>query len=184
MSAALGEKRLAVLHDLVPRSNVLGLIVNPNNANAQANVKNAREAARALGVQSVVVNAASEAEYEGAISALLKHDVQAALVLNDPLFSNKRAGLLNIMARNKIPAMYPSREFVDAGGLVSYGANIADAHRQAGGYAGRILKGEKPAELPVMQASKFELVINANTAKILGFTVPDRVIALADEVIE
>jgi len=184
LSAALGEKRLAVLHDFTPTANIFGVIVNPNNANAQDNVKNAQEAAHILGARTVVANAATEDDFDAAISILARQGVHAALVLNDPLFFDRRTSLVSLMARYKIPAIYALREMVDAGGLMSYGASITDAHRQAGAYAGRILKGEKPADLPVMQSAKFELVLNLKTAKTLGIIVPPKLLFTADEVLE
>jgi putative tryptophan/tyrosine transport system substrate-binding protein len=165
LTAELGEKRLAILHDLIPRANVFGVIVNPNNANAERNVKNLQGAALAIDAKSVIANAATEDDFDAAISMLVHQGVQAALVLNDPLFTDRRDRLVSLVARHEIPAIYPSREFANAGGLMSYAASIADAHRQAGVYAGRILKGAKPADLPVVQPTKFELVINLKTAK-------------------
>jgi putative tryptophan/tyrosine transport system substrate-binding protein len=184
LTAELGEKRLAILHDLIPRANVFGVIVNPNNANAESNVKNLQGAALAIGAQSVIANAATEDDFDAAISMLVRQRVQAALVLNDPLFTDRRDRLVSLVTRHEIPAIYPLREFVDAGGLMSYAASVADAHRQAGVYAGRILKGAKPADLPVVQPTKFELVINLKTAKALGLQIPDKLLALADEVME
>jgi putative tryptophan/tyrosine transport system substrate-binding protein len=184
LSAALGEKRLAILHDLIPRANVFGVIVNPNNANAEGNVKKLQGAALAIGAKSVIANAATENDFDAAISMLVQQRVQAALVLNDPLFTDRRDRLVSLVTRHEIPAIYPAREFVDAGGLMSYGASIADAHRQAGIYAGRILKGEKPADLPVIQPTKIDLVINLRTAKALELSIPPTLLAIADEVIE
>jgi putative tryptophan/tyrosine transport system substrate-binding protein len=184
LSAALGEKMLGVLHDLVPGTNAFGVLVNPNNANADVNVKNVGDAAQAVKASLVVSHAATEDDFDTAISMLVKNGTQAIVVLNDPLFTDQRIKLVNSIARYAIPAIYSSREFVDAGGLMSYGASIADAHRQAGLYAARILKGEKPADLPVLQPTNFNLIINLKTAKALGITVPQSLLATADEVIE
>ena len=184
LSAALGEKRLAILHDLIPRANVFGVIVNPNNANAEGNVKNLQGAALAIGAKLVIASAATEDDFDAAISMLVQQRVQAALLLNDPLFTGRRDRLVSSVTRHEIPVIYPAREFVDAGGLMSYAASITDAHRQAGVYAGRILKGEKPADLPVMEPTKIDLVINLRTAKALGLSIPPTLLAIADEVIE
>jgi putative ABC transport system substrate-binding protein len=184
LTAALGEKRLELLHQLVPAATSVALLVNPSNANAEGNIKNAQAAALALGLRTHVVRAASEDEVDEALAEASRQRVGALLVLNDPLFNDQRSRLVAALARRSLPAIYPSRDIVEEGGLMSYGASVADAHRQAGIYTGRILKGEKPTDLPVQQETKVELIINLKTAKALGITVPLALLGRADEVIE
>jgi putative tryptophan/tyrosine transport system substrate-binding protein len=184
LSASLGEKLLGLLHDLLPGANVFGVIVNPKNANAEAKVKNLQDAALVLRARAVISNVATADDFDSAISTLAKQSVQAIVVLNDPLFTDQRIKLVTSVTHYAIPTIYYARDFVDAGGLMSYGASIADAHRQAGIYAGRILKGEKPADLPVMQPTNFNLIINLKAAKALGLTVSQTLLATADELIE
>jgi putative ABC transport system substrate-binding protein len=184
LTAALGEKRLGLLHELVPAASSVGVLVNPNNANASVNLSHVEAAARNLGLQSHVVNASSQADLDGAFAAVAQKRAEVLLVLNDPLFRARRDQLIALGARQAIPAMFVDRDYARAGGLISYGASVADAYRQAGVYVGRILKGEAPADLPVLQPVKFELVINLKTAKVLGLEVPASLLALADEVIE
>jgi putative tryptophan/tyrosine transport system substrate-binding protein len=184
LTSLLGEKRLELLHALVPIATAVGVLVNPSDVNAEANLRNAQAAASAIGLQTRVVNARTEAELDDAFAVLARQRASVLLVLNDPLFRNQRAKIVSLSARQALPAIYTDRDFAEIGGLMSYGANVAEAFRLVGGYAGRILKGEKPAELPVLQPTKFEFVINLKTAKALGLAVPDKVLALADEVIE
>jgi putative tryptophan/tyrosine transport system substrate-binding protein len=184
LTSLLGEKRLELLHALVPIATAVGVLVNPSDVNAEANLRNAQTAAAAIGLQTRVVNARTEAELDDAFAVLARQRASVLLVLNDPLFRNQRARIVSLSARQALPAIYTDRDFAEIGGLMSYGANVAEAFRLVGGYAGRILKGEKPAELPVLQPTKFEFVINLKTAKALGLAVPDKVLALADEVIE
>jgi putative ABC transport system substrate-binding protein len=158
--------------------------VNPTSANAEVQLKDVPAAARTLGLQIVVQNASSERDFEAAFAAFAEQRAGALVVGSDPLFYSRRQQLAAMAVRHAMPAMYADREYAEAGGLMSYGTSLAAAFRQAGVYTGRILKGEKPADLPVVQATKFELVINLKTAKALGVTVPNSMQLLADEVIE
>jgi putative ABC transport system substrate-binding protein len=180
----LEAKRLGLLHELVPRAPRIGVLLNPGNASAQRQSKDLKEAARGLGVDLQLANASSERELEPAFAGLVQQGAGALLVAGDAVFTNRKDSLIALAARYAIPAIYSGRDFVEAGGLVSYGTSITDAYRQVGVYAGRILKGAKPADLPVLQPTKFELVINLKTAKALGQNVPPALLALADEVIE
>jgi len=180
----LGAKRLELLRELVPNAAVIGMLVNPNFPDAETQSNDVKEAARTLGQQVHVVDANSEGDLIRAFSTFIEMRADALLVSTDGLFLSRREQLVALAARHKIPAIYFVRDFVLAGGLMSYGANIADGYRQAGIYAGRILKGTKPGDLPVMQPTKFDLVINLRTAKALGLTVPLIMQMTADEVIE
>jgi putative ABC transport system substrate-binding protein len=178
----LVAKRMQVLHDLVPHATVAGLLINPNNPNADSDARDAISAASALGAQIRQVEARSD--FEAAFARLSEQRVAALFVASDSLFLAKREPLVDLAARYAVPAIYDRKELPEAGGLISYGTSFAEAHRQAGVYTGRILAGEKPADLPVMQATKFELVINQRAAKALGLEVPANLLAIADEVIE
>jgi putative tryptophan/tyrosine transport system substrate-binding protein len=177
-------KRLGLLRELVPSAVLIAVLLNPNNPNAATQLKDVQEAARALGQQIHILHASSEAELEAALATARQVSSGALLVAADPFFNSRRTYIIALAARHAIPAIYEQREHALAGGLMSYGTNLSDGYRQAGIYAGRILKGEKPAELPVTQSTKFEFVINLTTAKALGLTVPPMLSARADEVIE
>ena len=184
-TSTLAAKRLELLHELVPAARVVAMLVNPTNPNWEADTKAVQTAAPAIGVQIVVLKANNGTEIGKAFDALSEYKVDAILVGADPLFDNSgRDQLIVVTARHAVPAIYDFRDVTVAGGLVSYGSNLAEGYRLAGIYAGRILKGMKPADLPVQQPSKFEFVINLKTAKALGLTIPNQMQLLADEVIE
>jgi putative tryptophan/tyrosine transport system substrate-binding protein len=180
----LMPKRLELLTELVPQARVIALLVNPNDARAEGLARDMQEAARVKGVQLPVLKAGSEDEIDGAFATLVQLHAEALLVFPDPFFSTRREQILALASRHAIPAIYAWRDLAAAGGLISYGANITALYRQAGIYAGRILNGAKPADLPVQQPTTFQLVINLKTAKALGLTVPPSILARADEVIE
>ena len=183
-SNLLGQKRLGLLRQLIPAASLVGVLVNPSNARAKIDTKDVQEAAGEIGQQLIVVNASGERDFDAAFATLVQHRVSALLVNSDALFNQRGNLLVALAARHAIPAIYDQRGSVAVGGLMSYGTSITDAYHQAGVYVGRILKGTKPADLPVLQPTKFELVINLKTAKTLGLTIPPGVIAIADEVIE
>jgi ABC-type uncharacterized transport system substrate-binding protein len=180
----LGPKRLQVLRELVPNATVLAMIVNPKNPNTEFDVQQMQSAARPMGLQILILNASSERELDAAFARLVEQRAGAVIVNADPYFNIRRDQLAALAAQNAVPAIYELREFVVGGGLMSYGTDIAEAYRNAGIYAGRILKGEKPADLPVQQPTKFDLVINLKTARALGLEIPPTLLARADEVIE
>jgi putative tryptophan/tyrosine transport system substrate-binding protein len=184
-TSTLAAKRLELLHELVPAAKVIAMLVNPTNPNSELDTRAVQAAAPAIGVQIVVLKASNGAEIGKAFDALSQYKVDAVLVGADPLFDNSgRDQLIVLTARHAVPAIYDWRDVAVAGGLVSYGSNLAEGYRLVGIYAGRILKGERPANLPVQQPSKFEFVINLKTAKALGLTIPNQMQLLADEVIE
>jgi putative tryptophan/tyrosine transport system substrate-binding protein len=180
----LAAKRVELLRAMVPAATKIGLLFNPDNPNAEADSAAAQEAARGFGQTTHLVQVRTEGEFDTAFASLVQQRVGALFVASDPLFVNRRGQLVALAAQHRIPANYDRRELVEAGGLFSYGTNFADAHRLVGVYVGRILKGEKPADLPVLQPTKFDLVINLKTAKALGLEIPPTLLALADEVIE
>jgi putative ABC transport system substrate-binding protein len=181
---ALLAKRIELLKQLVPRAEIIGVLVNPNYPDANLQVRELQEAAASIQRKITVANAGSENELEPAFEMLVKNGAGAVFTSNDPYFTSLRSQIVLLAARYALPGAYHARDFVSAGGLMSYGADVADAFRQCGNYVARILKGEQPADLPVMQSTKFELVLNLKTAKALGLDIPANVLALADEVIE
>jgi putative ABC transport system substrate-binding protein len=184
--AVMGSKRLSLVHELVPNAPLIALLVNPNSRNndTQSYVKEMEAASHSIGLQLLIVNATAEPGLGTAFATLAQQRVGALLIAHDAFFIDRRVELVVLAAQQAMPAIYSQREFVEAGGLMSYGTSSTEEYRQAGVYVGRVLKGEKPADLPVMQSSKFELIINMKTAKTLGLTIPPGVLAIADEVIE
>jgi len=183
-STALEGKRLELLHELVPHAAVIAMLVNPTFAGTDAITDDMQAAARALGLKLNVLRASSEHDLEAAVASIGQLGAGALVVASDPFFFGRHDRVVTVVAHHAVPAIYQFREFAAAGGLLSYGTNLADGYRQVGVYTGRILKGEKPGDLPVVQPTKFELVINLKTAKTLGLDVPDKLLARADEVIE
>jgi putative ABC transport system substrate-binding protein len=184
LTSTLEPKRLGLLHELVSQAATIGVLLNPNFPSFEGQLRDVQEAARAVAVQIHVLRASTDGEIEVAFETVVQERVAALAVAADPFFDTRRDKLVALAARHAVPTMYHFRECAGAGGLVSYGANIPDAHRQIGIYTGRILKGEKPADLPVMQPTKFDLVFNLSTAKALGLEIPPTLLARADEVIE
>jgi putative ABC transport system substrate-binding protein len=183
-SAELGAKALALLHELMPSIATIGFLENPNNPVFELTTRDVLAAALAIGVKVQILKAGTDREIDAAFVSLVQARTGALLVGNDVFFNSRIEQLVALAARHAIPTMYTFREFVVAGGLISYGSSLIETYRQVGLYTGRILKGEKPADLPVIQATKLELTINLRTAKALGLQIPDRLLALADEVIE
>jgi ABC-type uncharacterized transport system substrate-binding protein len=180
----LEPKRLGLLREVAPRAELIAALVNPNFPDAETQLRGLRTAAQSLGQQIEVVRAGTENEFDAAFAAMARSHAGALLVGTDPFFNSRRDRIVALAARYAIPAVYEQRTFVASGGLMSYGTNLADGYRQAGLYAGRILKGDKVGGLPVMQSTKFEFVINLKTAKTLGLDIPPTLLAIADEVIE
>ena len=184
ITGPLGQKRLEILRELAPKATAVAVLVNPFSPDAVPEIRDVQAAAQAIGLELKMFNASTPGEIDGAFAAIAAQPPQGLLVGSDPFLLLRRDQVIASAARLRIPAVYPFREFAASGGLLSYGTNIANTYRQAGIYAGRILKGAKPAELPVMQPTTFELVINLKTAKALGFDIPPTLHARSDEVIE
>jgi putative ABC transport system substrate-binding protein len=184
LNTALGAKQLGLLRELVPSAARVGLLVNPNNINAEVMTKEVTAAASTIGVEIGVVRASDRSEIEAAFETLVRDHADALVVGNDSFFFGRRLQFAMLATRHAIPTIYNAREYPEAGGLMSYGASLAEVFRQLGAYTARILKGDKPADLPVVQSTKLELVINHETARILGLAVSDKLLTIADEVIE
>jgi len=184
-SGELTAKRLDLLHDLLPRAVRVAVLVNPAEAaNTTSTLRDVEAAARAIGLQVQVLNASTSREINAAFENVGRDRPDALFVGSNTFLTARRSQVVQLAAFHRLPAVYPVRDFVEIGGLMSYGTNVMDAYRQLGIYAGRIIKGAKPADLPVVQSSKFDLVINVSTARMLGLTVPEKLVATADEVIE
>ena len=183
-TSEMEQKRLSLLHELTPGVPLIGALLNPNFPDAARQLPELEEAARVIGRRLIVAKASNDEELNVAFAFLLQQGIGALLVATDPYFDTRRDRIIAFAAQNRLPAVYHFREYAFAGGLVSYAPSITDAYRQAGNYTGRILKGEKPADLPVLQPTKFDFVINLKTAKTLGLTVPFGLLNAADEVIE
>lgn len=181
---ALAAKRMELLHELAPKATTVAVLQDPNWPGTAAEMPDIEAIARALGKKIVVARAASAREFEAAFATIAKAGPGALVVIGSPTFTGNRAALVALVARHRLPAIYDLRENAEAGGLMSFSSSIADAYRQAGVYAGKILKGAKPAELPVLLPTKFELVVNLKTAKAIGISVPQSILVRADEVIE
>jgi putative ABC transport system substrate-binding protein len=184
LTATLEAKRLGLLHDLLPLAATVGVLLNPNNPAAASQLSDMQEAARAIGLQLDVLRASTDREIDTAFESVAQHRIPALLVTSDAFFITRRDKLVALAERHAVPAMYNIREYAAAGGLMSYGIDLSDGYRQIGVYASRILKGTKPADLPVMQPTKFEFVINLKIAKALGLTIPAGLLSFVDEVIE
>lgn len=184
LTEVLGPKRLELVHELIPKAAVIGLLINPGSRFAEDIEKDAQAAARASGLRLHVARASREEEFDRAFETLVHQHADALVVGNDPFFLSRRDRLVALAARHAIPAIYEWRDFAAAGGLMSYGTSLASMYRQAGVYTGQILRGAKPANLPVLQPTKFELVVNLRTAKGLGLAIPPSILVRADEVIE
>jgi putative ABC transport system substrate-binding protein len=185
LNTELTAKRLGLLRELVPKAARIAVLINPANAPpAEVTLREIPEAARAIGVRIQVFKASNSSEIDATFAALVREQPDALFIGSDPFFNNRRKQLVLQAMRHGLPAGYASREFAEAGGLMSYGTDFLDTYRQVGAYAGRVLRGVKPADLPVVQSAKFELVINQMTARILGIDVPATLLARADEVIE
>jgi putative ABC transport system substrate-binding protein len=180
----LEPKKLELLHEVVGKSSLIVMLMNPKNPNAEVDAKAVQDAARSLGRQVTIVTAATEGEFEPAFASIVQQRAGGLIVAADPFFNSRREQLVALATRHRMPAIYEWREFAQAGGLMSYGSSIVEAFRQVGVYAGRILKGEKPVDLPVQQPTRLELVVNLRTAKALGVEVPTAILLRADEVIE
>jgi putative ABC transport system substrate-binding protein len=183
-TSGLEAKRLGLLHEMVPKATSVAVLINSNYADAENQLRDVQEAAARLGVQLVVVHANAVSDFEAAFSTLVRQRAGALIVCGSPFFNQRREQLVVLAARHAVPAIFEWRDFVAAGGLMSYGTSLADSYRQVGVYVGQILRGAKPADLPIVQSTKFELAINLSTAKVLGIEVPPTLSARADEIIE
>ena len=184
LTADLEPKRLGMLHDLVPNAGVIGVLVNPKFPPAASQITTLEKAAQTIAQRLFVSRASDDTELDASLASLLHQRINALLVMADPYFDTRRDRIISFAAQNKLPAIYQFREYAVDGGLISYGPNITDSYRRAGTYVGQILKGAKPADLPVFQPTKYEFVINLKTAKALGLSIPSGLISFADEVIE
>jgi putative ABC transport system substrate-binding protein len=180
----IGAKRLGLLREIIPNVRLIAMLLNPNSTVVETVLGDVQEAARSLGVQVRVLRASTEGEIDNAFANLIQAGAEAVINGADPYFTSRREQIVKLAARYRIPAIYELREYTMAGGLMSYGTSLTEGYRQAGVYAGKILKGAKPAELPIVQSTKFELVINLKTANTLGLMIPPGVLAIADEVVE
>jgi putative ABC transport system substrate-binding protein len=184
MNVGLGAKQLGLLHELLPRAARFALLVNPGNVQSQSVIAEVQTAASTIGAQVEIHTVTTNRDINAAFAGVVEKRSDGLLISPDPLFTNRLVQLATLAARHAMPTIYALREFADAGGLMTYGSNFTDMFRQTGNYTGRVLKGEKPAELPILQATKFEFVINMQTAAALGFEIPPTLLARADEVIE
>jgi len=184
LSPALEAKRLGLLRELAPQAAIVAVLLNPTNPDSDLQRRDVQAAATAIGQQLRIFNASSEGDFDAAFAALVQQRADALLVGNDVFFTNRREQIVALAASYAVPAIYAFRQFAESGGLMSYSTNLVEVYRQIGLYVGRILKGEKPADLPVVQPTKFELVINLKTAKTLGIKISDNLLSIADEVIE
>jgi putative ABC transport system substrate-binding protein len=180
----LEAKRLGLLHELIPSAATIAALIDSNNQRAEVLMKDLEEGARRAGVRLIIVSTTAESDLEAAFASLVQHRAGALVVSNSPFFNNRRDRIVAMAGRYEVPAIYEFREFATAGGLMSYGTSLVDVYRQIGVYTGRILRGAKPGALPVLQPTKFELVVNLKTAKALGLAIPQSVLLRADEVIE
>lgn len=184
LSAAIEPKRIGLLHELAPQAHKFGILLNPDFPAAQEQLIDVKEAAKSVGVELQVFQAKDENELDAAFDAVTQQQIPVLLIASDPFFTSRRDKLASLAMQHRIATIYSFREYAVAGGLMTYGIDLPDTYRQLGGYAAQVLKGAKPADLPVLQPTKFELVINLKTAKAIGIKIPDKLLSLADEVIE
>jgi putative ABC transport system substrate-binding protein len=184
LTAGLEAKRVGLLHELVPSATAIAVLVNPTYSDAEAQIKEVQDAARTLGLQLHILKASSDSDFDPAFATVIEQRAGALLVASDPFIFSRRTAIVQLAARHSVPTVYQFRECATIGGLMSYGTRIADSYHQVGVYTGRILRGAKPADLPVVQSTNFEFVINLKTARSLGMTISPTLVAQADEVIE